>query len=319
MFFLYRPKKKRMMSVLKRLRQTLIQNLWQRYLDTTPQMQVMKNGLAQQGISKIHFDHFAIIDLPGPHTGIPTLSKIFSAIGYTTKGNDYLADKQNDFLWMAESDSAQSNVYDVLPQVVVADFRLSEMPSQVQTIIEKYASKAATSPMTELMTLVNRVHDNDTQAIDAINKVMLAYLKGRDWPLPSIKEFQIVHDFNELLAWVLVFGRRPNHFTLSIHLQNHFADLAAFLNYVEDDLQLHLNVDGGLVKGGPKVGIAQASTNGIAEDIQLADGYIKLPTGFIEFVWRYPKATVHEPKLWNDYFTGFIAQHADHVIESLTG
>jgi hypothetical protein len=81
---------------------------------------------------------------------------------------------------------------------------------------------------------------------------------------------------------------------------------------------LTLNQEGGFIKGGPKIGIEQGSTNGIVQTIALADGHIQIPTNFVEFVWRYAHTKPQvQASLWQDYFTGFIPTHANKVIESL--
>ena len=81
--------------MLKQLRQNIVQNLWQTYCQDSHDIQLINAAFAQKGISRYTLDHFAIIDLPGPHSGIHQLSQIFSAIGYTEQGKDYLTDKQN--------------------------------------------------------------------------------------------------------------------------------------------------------------------------------------------------------------------------------
>jgi hypothetical protein len=144
------------------------------------------------------------------------------------------------------------------------------------------------------------------------------YLSGRTWPLPSTREFRTVHEFNELLAWVLIFGHKPNHFTLSVHLLSEFPDLSAFHRFIEEDLQLPLNNEGGIIKGRKESGIAQGSTVGNPQNVSLSDGDVELPLGFVEFVWRYPQPHLaSKPIWWKDYFTGFVANHANRVIESL--
>lgn len=309
--------------MLKQIRQTVINRLWEIYRSNTTQMQAIETGLKQKGIQKLFLDHFAIIDLPGPNTGIHYLSQIFSAIGYIVQGRDYLPDKQNDFLWMTESDSLHHPAEEVLPQVVVADFRLDQLPVEIRKIIAKYGQLSQPSPLIPIQKLAGHAYLGDEQAARELCDIIVSYLAGRDWPLPTIKEFYTVQAFNALLAWVLVFGRLPNHFTLSVHLLNHFQDLNDFHQFIQDEMQLSLNQDGGIIKGGKTVGIAQGSTTGISQTVALADGNIELPTGFVEFVWRYPhhlsnQSIMNKPSLpWKAYFTGFIATHADRVIESL--
>jgi hypothetical protein len=97
-----------------------------------------------------------------------------------------------------------------------------------------------------------------------------------------------------------------------------FDSLESFHTFISEEVQLELNQEGGAIKGGPHTGIAQGSTVGAPQTITLADGTVELPTGFVEFVWRYPAcANMRTPPYWSDYFTDFIAQHANHVIESL--
>lgn len=303
--------------MLKQIRQAVVNNLWEKYRDTTPQMQQVEEGLQQKGIAKLPLDHFAIIDLPGPRTGIGHLHPLFSAIGYQVQGRDYLPDKQNDFVWMTEVNSHDLSAHEVLPQVVVADFRLDELPIEIRKIIVKYAQQARPSPVVDIQKLADRALLNDKTAAKQVVEIMTRYLAGKDWPLPTQTEWLTVKEFNELLAWVLIFGRKPNHFTLAVHLLSPFAGLLEFHQFIERDLQLSFNHRGGMIKGGEAVGIAQSSTINSLQTIQLADGQIDSPTGFVEFVWRFPHNTAQQPLLWKDYFTGFIAQQANRVIESL--
>jgi len=306
--------------MLNQLRKNIVQKLWESYCLSSHDMQLIAAVLKQKNNIIPSLDHFAVIDLPGPHSGIPHMSQIFSAIGYVVQGQDYLAEKQNDFMWMTESDCVNKPAREVLPQIVTADFRLDEMPAEIKNIIYKYSSQTQPSPINNIQALSKLTAAGDAQALEQCSDMIVRYFAGRDWALPSTKEFRLVSEFNELLAWVLVFGRRPNHFTLSIHLLDHFENLGDFHDFIENEVKLPLNQEGGVVKGGKEAGIAQGSTSGIVQSIQLSDGEISIPTGFVEFVWRYPKqaqASLSHPALWNEYFTGFIANHADKVIESL--
>ncbi|MBV9575709.1 MAG: DUF1338 family protein, partial [Gammaproteobacteria bacterium] len=210
-------------KMLKHVRQMMVDQLWQQYRKTSAQIKTIEQALLEKKIDRFFLDHFAIIDLPGPQSGLSILSEIFSTLGFIEQGRDYLADKQNDFLWLAEADSTLHAATDVLPQVVVADFRLDELPVEIKKIIEKYAKKTQPSPLNIIKKLSKQVLKQDDAAATQLCFILKNYFTGRDWPLPLTKEFYAVQEFNELLAWVLVFGRKPNHFTLSIHLLNYFA------------------------------------------------------------------------------------------------
>lgn len=304
--------------MLTSLRHQIITQLWQIYRQNTPQIQQIESFLQSEHSPPLTLDHFAIIDLPGPYSGIPILKQLFSLLGYTQQGQDYLPQKQNDFLWLAETDCAHQEARTVLPQAVVADFRLDEMPPAIRDIILRYARQTQPLPLTQLKLLSQAVHKGSASSAESLARLILHYLKGRDWALPTVNEFHTVQEFNELLAWVLIFGRRPNHFTLSIHLLDKFDSLAEFHRLVEYPLQLPLNHEGGTIKGSEAIGIEQGSTIGTTQTVTLADGTVSLPTGFVEFVWRFPsQGTQGTPTLWRDFFTGFVANHANHVIESL--
>lgn len=301
--------------MLKSIRGKLIASLWQHYQNHSLQTQKLLKAFQQQAIFNYQLDHFAIIDLPSPHSGISCLSQLFSSIGYLTQGRDYLSDKQNDFLWMTEVDSFNQSAVAVLPQVVVADFRLDELPIEIKKVIKKYADQIPPSPLPEIQKQVGRAYLGEKEAADHILKYLSHDFFKRDWPLPTVKEFLTVKEANELLAWVLIFGRKPNHFGFSIHLlKEHFASLEKFLDFIEHTVHLPLT---GKIKGGEKMGIAQGATQGETQTLLLADDKVTLSTDFLEFVWRYPKEAGATPGKWQDYFTGFIPQNADKVIESL--
>ncbi len=299
--------------MLKTLRHKLIDTLWETYLHATPDMQIIQKALQRKGMHTIIQDHFAVIDLPSQHSGIPVLQEIFTTLGYEERGKDYLAEKQNDFLWMAEKNCQDSPVHTVLPQVVVADFRLQEMPEAVRKIIAHYANQ--TRPFNREL-VQQYLQNGDEQTLLNCTEYFADYFKGRDWPLPTVKEFECVREFNELLAWVLVFGRRPNHFTVSAHLLGKFNGIADFIHFIECETQLPLNEGTGKIKGDKQSGLAQGSTVGITKKIRLADGEIDIPTAFVEFVWRYPHSENQQEK-WGDYFQDFIGVNANRVIESL--
>ncbi len=303
--------------MLKQIRQTIVSQLWQKFHQASPQVQAITHALSQQGITEPLLDHFAIIDLPGPHSGIPTLTELFTTLGFEVRGEGYLAAKQNGFRWLAECDSDDANATAVLPQIVVADFRPEEMPADVRNIVTHYAAQARPLPLAEIQQHLAAATAGHPEAIASLNTLIQTYLNGRDWPLPTYQEYCLVKAFNELLAWVLIFGRRPNHFTFSVHLLNAFPDLAAFNAFIKHTVGLPLNQDGGEIKGDARAMIAQSSTLGAPMTVSLAGGNISVADTFMEFVWRFAYDSDHQPVRWTDYFNGFIPQHADHVIESL--
>ena len=300
--------------MLELFRQLIIKNLWQFYRNNSLDILHIEQALTVANIKPLHLDHLAIIDLPSPNSGLKELTLIFSCLGYLTQGCDYLASKQNPFLWLSEIDSINKLADQVLPQIVVADFKLDIMPTEIAHIIYNYAQHIPPSPLGVLQKNIGKIYHGDKDLMQHLGAVLTTYLTQRDWPLPSYNDYRMVKEYNELLAWVLVMGRCPNHFTYAIHLSPAFKNLHQFNEFVTSS-GLMLNQEGGTIKGNQLTGIEQSSTQGQKQILKLNGGQAEISRGFFEFVWRYPRVT--NPQLWSDYYPNFIAQQADHVIESL--
>jgi hypothetical protein len=304
--------------MLTQVKQKVIEHLWYNYVAKLPIVLRIQSALQKQYNETLRLDHFALIDLPGPYTGIRPLSELFSLLEFEIRGQDYLVEKQNEFVWLAQRAVETQNIKDALPQVVLADFRREALEPQLRKIIDKYAAHATPLDLKSLRYWKKQVLAHNKTASAELLNLILHYLSGRDWPLPTVSEFEIVKKSNELLAWVLVMGRQVNHFGWAIHLSENFANLQAFNQFISETLDIPLHKKGGSIKGNVKQGIEQSSTAAASKTISVADGTITVSEQFIEFVWRHSLlASTEVPHLWKDYFTGFIADNADRVVESL--
>ncbi|MDD4892561.1 MAG: DUF1338 domain-containing protein [Candidatus Rickettsiella isopodorum] len=302
--------------MLNRVKNYIFSQLWESYSTHLTELSTIQSYIQKHFQEELIRDHFALIDLPGPCTGMDTLSCLFSYLGYSPRGQDYLAEKQNNFRWLSEEISLETLATEASPQIVVADFRREALTPNVLKIIDYYVGFAKPLDTEQLKFLHYRTLQQDEQAATKLSKFILNYLQSRDWPLPTVQEYEIVKNQNELLAWVLVMGRQVNHFAWSIHLSNSFSQLKLFNQFLSATLNISLNQKGGLIKGNINKGIEQSSTQPAIKSIKLTDGVIDLSDRFIEFVWRYPKKAGVKRR-WHDYFTGFVADNADRVVESL--
>jgi hypothetical protein len=302
--------------MLNRVKSYVFSQLWESYSAHLIELSTIQSYIQQHFQEKLILDHFAIIDLPGPNTGMDPLTCLFSYLGYKVRGQDYLAEKQNNFRWLSEDLSPETLAVDAAPQIVVADFRREALAPQVLKIIDHYVGFAKPLDTERLKFLHQRTLLQDEAAVGELSRYILTYLQSRDWPLPTVQEYEIVKSHNELLAWVLVMGRQVNHFAWAIHLSKCFSELKIFNQFLSSILNISLNKKGGAIKGNISKGIEQSSTQPVIKSIKLIDGVIALPDRFIEFVWRYPKKA-GENRRWHDYFTGFVADNADRVVESL--
>lgn len=302
-----------MQNLLTNAKQIIIMHLWQMYLDKSLLAQTINACIDQP----FYLDHFALIDLPGPHSGISHLQQLFSLLGFDQAGAGYLTEKQNDFIWLCEKNCHDKKATEVLPQIVLADFRLHELPLKIRNIIEKYTQTIAPIPLADIEKLCLAVNRGDHTAQRELIATVIQQFKGRAWPTPCIKDYETVKEANELLAWVLIFGRQANHFGISVHLMSHFNTLKEFNDSLKINPGIQFNCRELEIKGNASLGIEQSSTADHLIQVALADGIIDIPGPFVEFVWRFPKINNSAPVLWKDYYTDFYAPNANHVVESV--
>ncbi len=292
-----------------RVCQHTIQSLWDSYEKSIPYIGQLFNDHSYT------LDHFAIIDLPSHSSGIPHLKKIFGELGFLQKGSGYLPDKQNDFLWMAFKGVEKQKAECSTPQTVIADFRLDELSSTTRRVIHKYTSTIKAFDYTGFAQLAKDARHGNKTAEDHLAAAAAQELWSRPWSLPTTKDYLLVKEENQLLAWVLLHGRKVNHFGISIHLNNRYTSLESFNKDIIGSKFVKLNNFAGEVKGNREGGIEQSSTLGREELTPTADGEVLANNSFIEFVWRFPLND--NPLYWGDYYNGFIPKNANNVIESI--
>ncbi len=282
----------------------IVNCLWEDYIQAIPYYETVFKK------KRPVLDHMAIIDLPpSKNTGIKFLRSIFDRIGFAETGKGYLPEKQNDFIWMTDCNASMHKATDSLPQIVLADFRMDLLPKNIQEIVNKYIEQA---PEFNFKKLDEFIASGDEENANLLIK---KFLLGRAWPTPTVSEYSVVKEHNQLLAWVLLFGRKVNHFGVNITFEKQYTDLWDFNSYIKNLNYAELNSLEGEVKGGAHQGIAQSSTRGQSVVINASDGEVEANNSFMEFVWRYPVTS--NPQFWNDYFTGFVSENANKVIESL--
>lgn len=261
-------------------------------------------------------DHFAIIDLaPSDKSGIRFLSKLFQELGYECGGRGYLPDKLNDFVWLRDPDSMKQSPQDALPQVVLADFRIENLSQQNYDIVNKYVQNYATFDWELFNNRVDAFKKGDESVYDDLMSQTMSALTTSLWSAPSQEEYESLKAENELLSWVLLFGRKVNHFGIGIYTMPEFKDLNEFNAFLKHDLQLPMNKNNGEIKGSKEIGIEQSSILGEEVFIEQNEARFGVQNPFLEFVWRYP--TSQNPERLEDYYPDFVGANANNIIESL--
>lgn len=304
------------MDFLPLARRQLIELLWKRFKGQLETAEALEEDLNDQAMG-VALDHLAIIDLPSPQSGIPVLERIFSTLGFVKTGKGLVKDKANEFIWMEEEGARESVEGEPLPQIVLADFRVSNLSPAVSKVVERLTKNLPQAPFAKIEAAAKRARGGEFSAVGEIVKVVSDYLTRRDHLLPTKQELELVRQENELLAWVMVFGREVNHFGVSAHHLHAFPDLESFTNYIEADLGFDIVERGGKrIRGSRAQGIQQSATTSEELVVELEGGQVTLPNRFIELVWRFPSAGL-APELWSSYFRGFATENSDTVIESL--
>jgi hypothetical protein len=292
------------------LQQALIKRLWDGYIVSIPSFSSIFPGNVKPSL-----DHLAIIDLQSEHFGISGMRSIFEKLGFKHAGSGYLPTKQNDFIWMTSDESYKATPQDSLPQVVLADFRHHELSEKARKILNKYASYAKPIDNQKLDSVIEQALQDPSHistAVDYIESILIS----RDWPEPSLEDYDTVKAENPLIAWVLLFGRKVNHFGFGIYTTGEYDSIHSFTRKLRDELGLSINIESGMVKGSESTGIEQSSTMGDVIYEQIDGTTITTHDSFMEFVWRHPLRA--RPKFMRDYHNGFVAENANNIIESLT-
>jgi hypothetical protein len=295
--------------MLQHIHKILFNQLWKGFAPCIPNLAAIL--LKKQPT----LDHFAIIDLPSEVSGIPVLRKIFGYIGYTQSGYDYLPDKINDFIWLAPANNKQAKAVEAMPQIICADFRLELLSEEAQKILKKYTSQIKPFDFEKFNEICSLAKLGQEQYVTATTDMILEYIHNLPWQLPTAEDYHKINAENQLIAWVLLFGRKINHFGIGVHLLDEFPNLKEYNDYLKQNKLVELNDSSAEIKGSKHLGIEQSSSIGRPIKVKLADGVVTANDSFIEFVWRHPQKV--NPIMWSDYYTDFLAQNATNVVESL--
>lgn len=255
----------------------LFDRLWADYLQTTPHATRVHGLLAARGETVVN-DHVALRTFGHPRVDIEVLDRAFVQGGYEPADSYEFPAKK---LHASHYEHPDPN----MPKIFVSALMLDELSAGARAVIDGLVSQLETGA--------------EARATFAAS--------GRGWDL-DWATYEALREESEYAAWVAAFGFRANHFTVDAGKLTTFAGLAelnAFL--VENGFEL--NDSGGLIKGGPALGLEQSSTRAQEVEVAFVDGKRSVPSGYVEFARRYELPG-------RGLFTGFLPESADRLFES---
>lgn len=260
--------------------QQFFSQLWQQYLDITPQASAIHQLFVERGEPVIN-DHVALRTFSESPIALCQLLPELEKLGYRAYGKYRFENKKLDAL------SFMHCVDENAPRIFLSELKVRELSPEAQAIIEQLISQIP---------------------LDAVDDASV-FWRGRLWQMPTQTQYESLLQESEYAAWLSVWGLRANHFTVSVNHLRQLQDLQA-VNQLLKQQGFALNTAGGEIKGTPAVLLEQSSTLADRIEVCFGDGQkAQVPSCFYEFARRYEESP-------GQLFHGFIEGNADKIFES---
>lgn len=255
------------------------ENLWQDYVDLTPQADRIYQAFVREGENVIN-DHVAFRTFDLAPINLDALEPHFLELGYQ-RFAPYKFKEKKLSAWGYIPPAPDQ------PRIFMSELITSQLSETSQTIINH---------------LCQQVDPKKVGSADI-------FWAGRLWNVPTWEEYQTLLAESEYAAWLSVIGLRTNHFTISVNQLVHHPTLDDVLAVVEAE-GIAINKSGGRIKGRPELLLIQASTVADRKIETFADGDShEISTCYYEFAKRYKDDI-------GDLYQGFVAASADKIFES---
>ncbi len=296
-------------------RREVFNRLWQHYNNLVPFGPKIMAAFAKRNDAWIE-DHVAYRTLPGAHTGGHILEGLFKALGYVRKDDYFFEEKQLKAFWLCPPD-VQAHTLDASPKIFISELIPDKFSSEFRGIVARLTQSVGASPLARIEGLSAKAKAGHKDAALALVKECVAFLTTLPpWPRPSFKEYELLKKESEYASWTMLYGHQINHFTVSAHLMNSFANIKNLADFLEDVLGIPMNHVGGVVKGTPELKLEQISTMAVDYDYEFQEGVEKVPYGFVEFAYRHVLPGKKHDGAWQSYYQGFVTSNADKIFES---
>lgn len=257
--------------------ESLLERMWQDYIEMTPQAQTIVKLFEERGDNVIN-DHIALRTLNHPKLTIDKIAAPFVAAGYFEAGEYHFEQKK---LFAKHFEHSDKN----LPKIFISELLVEKFPADFQKIINRIAEEI----------------DPETVSSDDFS------FSGRTWDLSST-EYELLANESEYGSWLAAIGFRPNHFTVSVNQLKSFDELVEINSFLKEK-GFELNSSGGEIKGTRADCLEQSSTIADQISVSFSDKELVIPSCYFEFAKRYENSS-------GELYQGFVASSADKIFES---
>jgi hypothetical protein len=288
-----------------------VDELWNDYRAKVPDARAIEDALKTRG-EAWREDHIALRCLPDTPATAAVVGAYFEALGYQRQESYRFEDKKLNAFWLkppcgptARADAPAPKIF--ISELDVASFTAAQQ-KLLRTCIEQVRPILRPAPLTP------------DQPGAGLEQALRALCFQGDGGVPvcplSFDTYTQVRSLSEYAAWTLVFGVCVNHFTVSVHLMQHFSELADLNQFIRVELGIPLNTTGGEIKGSRAVKLEQSATLAAEVPVRFADRTALIPYAFIEFARRHLLDERANPDLFMSYYQGFVEGNADKIFSS---
>lgn len=194
--------------------QRLFERLWEIYRKHVPYARIYEDMVREAGGSFVN-DHvaFRTLHIEGENLGIPSISRIFMALGFEPQQKDPLQFPDQHLIAYSYRHPNTD-----LPKVFISQLQASELSRPIQKIISEFAEGWHDLLGTDAIQALRRLEGLSEVKQDELLEKLVTFFTKSPWRhLPKEDELQMVNEQSQYGAWVMLFGNQVNHFTAYVN------------------------------------------------------------------------------------------------------
>lgn len=289
----------------------LFDALWNRYRQRVNYVQIYEQEIANAGATFVN-DHIAFRTLAGqnPLTGIASLSRVFTALGYQPITCYHFADKHLDAIHFQHPNQQ-------FPKLFISELRTWELSDTAQNILTKLQILHRKPIPLKILAELSQL---ETAQLETVNwnhtmSSVIDLFHTLPWNAPEKEWVETLNDESQYAAWVAVHGFNVNHFTALINSHN-----VESLNDIEKTINALRTANVPMketIEGTPGSKLRQSATEAVVIDvpIQINQQPATMPWTYAYFEFA-ERGTIPHPETGDPTpFEGFLGSQATHLFE----